>query len=115
MENEKRKAPRIEKVLVAKYSPSSQEADCWDSTMLKNISTEGILLYTKKAFACGEILKLLIKIPSDPFHWMEAKGKVVESLANITRIEFAGLNEEQRKLIRDYVEWFIKNNLTKKQ
>ncbi len=114
MENEKRKAPRIEKVLVAKYSLSSQEADCWDSSMLKNISTEGILLYTKKTFAPEEILKLLIKIPSDPFHWMETKGKVVESRANITRIKFTELNEEQRKLVRDYVEWFIKNNSTKK-
>ena len=108
MENERRKAPRIEKVLIARYSPVQQEADSWDSSTLKNISTEGILLYTNKVFNKGELIKLLIKIPFDPQHWLETNGQVVESLTNITRVRFSGLDDTQKKLIADYVNWFIK-------
>ena len=108
MENEKRKGTRIEKVLITRYTPIQQVADSWDSTTLKNISTEGILLYTKNTFSKGDLLKLLIKIPFDPLHWLEAKGQVIESLINITRIKFIELTETQRKLIGDYVDWFVK-------
>lgn len=114
MDGDRRNAPRIDKALTVKYSQASQSPICWDSTTIKNISVAGILLHTRKKFPKREILKLLIKIPFDPFHWMEIEGKVVESVANITRIEFVGLRKEQEQLIRDYVEWAIKHNLPKK-
>ena len=108
MEDEKRKTTRIEKVLVARYSSIGQGADSWDSTSIKNISIEGMLLFTNKTFAKGELINLLLKIPFDPLHWIEAKGQVVESLTNKTRIKFIELGEAQRKLIGDYVDWFTK-------
>jgi hypothetical protein len=114
MDSERRRAPRIEKALTVKYSQASQCPSCWDSTTVKNISTTGILLNTRKNFPKGETLKLLIKIPFDPFHWMEVEGKVVESVANLTRVKFVGLNKEQEQLIHDYVEWLIKYNLPKR-
>ncbi len=108
MENEKRKTPRINKVLVTRYSPIQQEADSWDAGTLKNISTGGILLFTNKIFNKGEMLKVLIKIPFDPLHWLETNGEVVESKKNTTRIRFLDLGETQKKLITDYIAWFIK-------
>ncbi len=113
MENERRRAPRIEKALIVQYAQASGSPSCWDSTTIKNISRTGIFLYTRKNFPKGEILKLLIKIPLDPFHCMKVEGKVVESSANTTHIKFIGLNKEQEKLIHDYVEWLIKYNLPK--
>jgi hypothetical protein len=113
MEIERRKAPRIEKALIAKYTQASVSPGCWDSTTIENISRTGILLNTRKNFPKGEILKLLIKIPFDPFHWMEVEGKVVESSVHNMRIKFIGLSKEQEKLIHDYVGWLIKYNLRK--
>lgn len=114
MDNERRNAPRIDKELTAKYCQTSQYPSCWDSTTVKNISGTGILLNTGKNLAKGEILKLLIKIPADPFHWLEVGGKVVESVTNTTRVEFVGLNKEQERLVHDYVEWLVKHNLPKR-
>ena len=114
MDNERRNAPRIEKALTVKYSLSAQSPSCWDSTTVKNISTTGILLNTRKNFPKGEVLKLLIKIPFDPFHWMEIEGKVVDSVENTTRVKFMGLRKEQEQLIHDYVQWLIKYNLPKR-
>ena len=89
VESEKRKAPRIEKVLTVRYSSIRQEVDSWDSSTLKNISTTGIMLYTNKMLARGELVKLLIKIPFDPQHWLETNGQVIESSTNITHIRFS--------------------------
>jgi len=114
MDSERRRAPRIDKALTVKYAQASQCPVCWDSTTIKNISTTGILLNTRKNFPKGEALKLLIKIPFDPFHWLEIDGKVIESAANLTRVKFEGLRKEQEQLIHDYVEWLIKYNQPKR-
>jgi len=113
MDSDRRNAPRIEKALIVQYAQVLQGRSCWDSTTVKNISKAGISLNTGRIFAKGEILKLLIKIPSDPFHWLKAEGKVVESSANTTRLKFIGLGKEQEQLIHDYVEWSIRHNLPK--
>jgi len=114
MDSEKRNAPRIEKALMIKYTQASPSPSCWDSTTAKNISMTGILLNTRRNFPKGETLKLLIKIPFDPFHWMEIEGKVVGSDKNATRVQFVGLRKEQEQLIHDYVEWLIQHNLPKR-
>ena len=114
MEEEKRQAPRIQKLLVAQYSMSSTAADSWDSTTIRNISIIGAMLYTDKNLAKDATLKLLIKIPSDPFHWTEVKGKVVESRGSVARIKFIELGEKQKKLIGDYIIWFLKHSSTEK-
>lgn len=107
---EKRKSFRIEKVLVAQYSECSQEAASWDSTTIKNISAEGMLLHTDKNFEKDQILALRFKLPSDPSQWLIAKGKVIESYQCKTRILFIELNEGQKKIIQEYIAWFVKNN-----
>lgn len=114
MDSERRNAPRIDKALTVKYSQASQCLTCWDSTTINDISRAGVSLNTAKNFPRGETLKLLIKIPSDPFHWLEVEGKVVDSSSNTTRLKFVGLSKEQEDLIRDYVEWSIRHNLPKK-
>ena len=113
MDAERRKAPRINKSLTVKYSQPSQ-SPIWDFAIAKNISRKGIFLNTRKNFAKGEILKLLIKVPADPFHWMEVEGKVIESIGNTARLNFIGIAQEQEKMIGDYVEWLIKYSLSKK-
>lgn len=107
---EKRKSPRIEKVLVAQYSHEVDSISRWDSTTIKNISAEGILLNTNKNFEKDQLLILRFKLPFDPSHWLKAKGKVVESSQLKTRVEFVDLDEEQKKIIHEYVTWFVKNN-----
>jgi len=112
---EKRKTKRIKKTLVAQYFCESNPKASWDSTCIKNISEEGLLFTTNKQFAAGDILQLMFKIPLDPLNWVKTQGKVINSTVStgdsfLTRIEFTGLNESQKKLMRDYVDWFLRDN-----
>ncbi|MDD5409127.1 MAG: PilZ domain-containing protein [Candidatus Omnitrophica bacterium] len=111
---EKRKSTRIEKSLIIKYSPDLNSKDNWDISSIKNLSEAGILFDTNKQFQAGENIQLLFKIPFDPYNWIEAKGSVIESIPYIggsflTRIKFISINEAQKKLIKDYVDWFLRN------
>jgi len=105
---EKRKIPRIEKSLIIQYALSTPEPLRWDSTAIKNISTEGILFNANKIFANHERLQLRFIIPTDPFNRLEVVGEVVESLVNRTRIKFINLGEHQKKIISEYVECLLK-------
>ena len=108
---EKRRAARIEKVLSIQYAQSTPGPLCWDSTTIKNISTEGILFNSNKLFDKNEILQLRFSIPTDPFNRLEATGEVVESFVHGhgTRIKFIKLGEREKKIIGDYVEYRLKN------
>lgn len=111
---EKRKSIRIEKSLMIRYSPEIGNKDSWNIALIKNISEAGVLFDTNKQFQAGENILLMLKIPLDPYNWMETKGSVVESLPYIgksflTRLKFICINEAQRNLIRDYVAWFLSN------
>lgn len=112
---EKRKSIRVEKPLLVRYSSEIGSKDNWNIAFIKNVSEAGILFDTNKQFQIGENILLRLKIPLDPYNWMETKGSVIESLPYIsktflTRLKFICLNDTQRKLIRDYVAWFLKNN-----
>ncbi len=113
MDIDRRKAPRVEKALTVKYCQPAQGLN-WDFATAKNISRKGIFLNTSKNFAKGETLRLLIKVPTDPFRWMEVEGKVVDSIGNTARVNFIGIGGEQEKVIGDYVEWLMRYNLPKK-
>ncbi|MFA4842645.1 MAG: PilZ domain-containing protein [Candidatus Omnitrophota bacterium] len=116
MEEEKRKAIRIEKSLVALYS---KDEKTWDMTHVRNISETGMQLTTMYSLSQDENLIFLVKIPFQPFEWIELQGKVVESTelktvfeesvagTQVTRIKFVNLKEEQKNLIREYVDWFL--------
>ncbi len=109
---EKRENARVERPLIIQYAQSTPEPLRWDSTTIKNISTEGILFNSNKLFAKNEILQLRFTIPIDPLNRLEAVGEVVESFVSGhgTRIKFINLGEHEKKIIGDYVECLLKNN-----
>jgi Tfp pilus assembly protein PilZ len=109
---EKRQSIRIEKSLMVRYSPEIGSKDNWSVSFVKNISETGVLFDTNNQYPVGENLLLMLKIPLDPYNWMETKGSVVESAPYVgksflTRLKFVGLNDAQRSLIREYVAWFL--------
>ena len=112
---EKRKSVRIEKPLMVKYSPEKDSRDNWNVAFIKNISEEGMLFDTNKQFPAGESILLMLKIPLDPYNWIETKGTVIDSRPFIgstflTRLKFTSINQAQKNLIRDYVVWFLSHN-----
>ena len=120
MEEEKRQAILIKKTLVAMYTPDvDKDKKTWDATIIRDISERGMQVTTNKQFSPDEILTFFIKIPFRPFQWIEVNGRVVasddlktvfdESVAgaHITRVEFVDLKENQKELIKAYIEWFM--------
>ncbi|MFH1441135.1 MAG: PilZ domain-containing protein [Candidatus Omnitrophota bacterium] len=114
---ERRKAVRIEKSVMALYSMDAY-AKNWDMTTVKDISEIGIRISTNRDFSIGETIMLRIKIPLEPFKWLEIKGKVISSslvkdtkkervLFHITQIEFIELKDEDKKLIVKYISWYL--------
>ncbi|MDP2924151.1 MAG: PilZ domain-containing protein [Candidatus Omnitrophota bacterium] len=114
MGNDKRKAVRINKLFVVKYKT---DEGIWDISHIKNISEIGIQVTTNGILKAGTILKFRMIIPFEPFKWLEFSGKVLDSTelesffgkseTHVTRIEFVNLKEEQKDLIRRYVDWFV--------
>jgi len=117
---EKRKTKRIKKTLTAQYFCESDPKASWDSTCIRNISEKGLLFTTNKQFTAGDILQLMFKIPLDPLNWVKTQGKVINSTvlsgdSFLTSIEFTELNDNQKKLMQDYVDWFLRNNSSVKE
>ena len=113
MGEEKRKSVRIKKALTVRYCYGVDKADKkWDMTLIMDISEAGMCITTRQRFSLNDILTFLIKVPSMPLEWLEFTGRVVESKesmvgTHLTRIEFMNLKEDQKKLIREYVTWFL--------
>lgn len=119
MEEEKRRSVRIKAQLVVQYRCDElpENGRKWDATTLRDISENGACITTTKCFSPQQILKLQIKIPSRPFRPLEINGRVIESVpcmsmsgvvmkdVFIVRLEFLDLNDEQKELIRTYIEW----------
>ncbi len=118
---EKRKSVRIKKALTVLYTLDSEAYNKkWDMTTIKDISDSGMCVTTGEQFSPEKILIFRMKIPSRPFEWLEIKGKVVASdelktvsdkvVAGVhtVRIQFIDLEEEQKKLIQEYISWFLK-------
>ncbi len=114
---ERRKAVRIEKSVIVLYSNNFDRLD-WDMANVKDISESGIKITVDKDLPPGEIVKLRIKIPLDPFRWLEIMGKVIKSsviksaqndkvLFYVTQIEFTDLKDEDKKLIAQYISWYL--------
>ena len=110
--DEKRKTTRVVKALTIQYAQSTAKPLRWDSTTIKNISTEGILFNSNKLFAEKEILHLRLRVPTDPFNYLEAQGEVVESFVHGhgTRVKLINLEESQKKIIGDYIEGLLKSS-----
>jgi len=118
-DREKRENIRIHKSIVAMYrSLGETDHSDWDITAIRNISTGGVIFTAKTGYKNFTHLELLLKIPLEPFNWINFSGKVVESkqLKNIddfviggtylTRVEFFSVPVENRELLERYIEWF---------
>lgn len=120
IKEEKRKSVRIKKTLFVRYSYSfDKDKKRWEEAVVRDISETGISITTCHSFLPNDTITILIKIPSRPLDWIELKGRVVRCEgvkpiaerskfgASITAIEFIDLNEEQKKIIREYISWFL--------
>lgn len=114
---ERRKAVRIEKSVTVLYSNNFDRLD-WNMANVKDVSESGIKITVDKNLPPGEIVALRVKIPLDPFRWLEIKGKVVNSsvikgaqndkvLFYITQITFVDIKDEDKKLIAQYISWYL--------
>lgn len=113
MKEERRRAVRIKKSLIVQYSRTFyDDTKYWDITTIKDISETGMCIITNKNFSPNETVSFRVKIPSRPFEWLEFTGRIVDieiSKLNtyITRVEFVDLTEEQKNLIKEYINWFL--------
>jgi len=120
MEEEKRQTVRIKKALIAMYRfHNDVDKDSWDQTQIRDICEKGMLITTMKCFQPNDVLTFLVKLPMNPFQWIEFNGRVVESKdlktvhdeaivgTYITRVEFVGIKEEHKELMRVYIAWFL--------
>ena len=77
-------------------------------SVIKDISEAGICITTNKNFPLGDVINFRIKLPTQPFQWLELYGMVVECEeimpgTYITRAEFMDLKRDQKELIRSYI------------
>ncbi|MCX7927920.1 MAG: PilZ domain-containing protein [Candidatus Omnitrophica bacterium] len=113
---EKRKAFRIKSSLFIQYSFFEEgNLPKWDISTVRDISETGVSLLTGKRFNPSDTIVLRIKIPSRPFDLTEVKGKVVASENTdsnntfLTRIQFVETNKETQNILKEYINWVIKN------
>jgi len=121
MEYNKRKTIRIDKSFVVMYTFdfAKNNNKKWDMAIVRDISETGMQLTTMRRLSSKALIKFLIKIPFNPFQWIELNGKaVVDSKelkssfkeavtdTHITRIKFIGLKDDTNRLLRKYIEWF---------
>ncbi len=113
MDEERRKSIRIRKTLTLQYcSELDKEKNIWITAMIRDISEGGVSFCADKNFLTGEILALRIKFPLNPFQYTELKGKNVYSQEltmgmYLIHLEFIELQEEQKKVIKEYLTWIL--------
>ncbi|MDP1853147.1 MAG: PilZ domain-containing protein [Candidatus Omnitrophota bacterium] len=112
---EKRKAPRIKKQLVIQYSfkRGIDQPEVWDESVINDISETGASFNVGKQFRRDEIFVIYLYSPVNPADKIEIKVKVIDSAASSigihrTRVEFVGLLEEQKILLRECIAQFLK-------
>ena len=119
MDNDRRRSVRIKKEIMAQYRDDASGTK-WDMTSVKNISDSGILIITEKPFTPQTVLTLRLKLPSNPFKCLDIQGRVVTCDSSVsaaydgsapsaysTRVEFSCIDEDCKKLIQDYIKWFL--------
>jgi c-di-GMP-binding flagellar brake protein YcgR len=113
MDPEKRKAARIKKTLNLQYLSSVQgEEPVWIRGVLGDISESGMSFTSDKQFSAEQIISIRIRFPFNLLDWVELKGRcvAVKGLSvgmYILHLEFIDLQDEQKKVIKDYVTWVL--------
>ncbi|MDD5156250.1 MAG: PilZ domain-containing protein [Candidatus Omnitrophica bacterium] len=109
---ERRKHPRISNRFVVCYR-LLQEQDKIETSQTKDLCIGGMLLTTHRQFEPGSSLVLEIRLPFHA-HTVTLIAKVIESrevtkdLIYDTRLSFCAINEKQRKVIADTVNYYLK-------
>jgi c-di-GMP-binding flagellar brake protein YcgR len=112
MGHERRRHPRINNRFVVSYR-LVQEEDRVETSQTKNLSAGGMMLTTNHKFEPGTNLALEIRLPFHPYP-ITVIAKVMESheitkdLIYDTRLSFSAINEKQRKVITDTVNYYLK-------
>ena len=119
MKEERRRSIRVKKPLTVQYNYTLDNKTIWDMSFIKDLSDTGMCITTNKIFPKDEIFFIRIKVPIKPHLALEIEGKVVESKESkacgyITRVEFAGLKDDQKELIREYIAWVLVKERSKK-
>jgi len=117
---EKREVGRVEKHLIIQFSVDSGPLPRkWDISAVKDIGEKGVSFLANGKFSLGATVHMLIRIPLRPFEWFEVAGKLVdkeefgaknkdgETGTSLLRVTFLDLQEEQKKLIHEYVSWCL--------
>lgn len=118
MSEERRKSVRINKIINVRYSYTTSNGEKkWDMTSTSNISEAGMCITTIRKFSPNDIMAFFIKIPTRPLEWIDFTGRIVASEeaktkrgeylpgTYTTRMEFINIKEEQRELIRQFINF----------
>jgi hypothetical protein len=114
MDEEKRKAVRINKQLAVQFGTKTGETIHWDMSLIKDISESGICIRTGPGLNTDDICYLRFRMPLHPEETLEIAGKIVEStVARLsiynTRIEFLNLDDNQTRQLREFIAWTLVN------
>jgi len=124
MGQERRRSVRITKPLMVQYLESEdQDKPRWDTTEAKNISAEGLMISVRRPFEVDSIAHFRLKVPLNPFQWLEFDGRVVACEKAVTgidydsrgsvyllRIEITAIAPDAKALIKQYIDWYLRKS-----
>ncbi len=111
---ERRKEVRIPGSFVAYYTVP-EDMHSVNMSLIKNISLRGILLNIDKKLSLDTEIILSIRLPSD-LNPVVLMGKVRDSrevlkdMVYETRIEFINLDDKQKEVINQVVDYYLKKS-----
>lgn len=112
MEEERRRAIRIKKELVAQYQEKG-DGQNWDIAEIKDFSEIGLVMFTEKVFAADTALHFRVKVPLNPTQWYEFNGKVIACDKHRVRVAITEIGSDTLVIIREFVAWFLKKQAPK--
>ncbi|MBN3038257.1 MAG: PilZ domain-containing protein [Candidatus Omnitrophica bacterium] len=111
-EEEKRLSPRIKKEILVRYKVKVEYYGDIDMSSTRDLSETGISFTAARAFSPGTVLTLGLRFPAQKdFLQFDARVVSCKSKAKIihtVRAEFIDLNEEQKKALKEFVQFFLK-------
>lgn len=106
MGEERRRAVRIKKELVAQFQEKDNPQN-WDITQIRDFSEVGLVMCTERVFAVDAVLHFRVKVPLKPNQWYEFDGKVVECDKQRVRISITNIDSEAQGVLREFIAWFL--------
>ena len=111
---EKRQSPRIKKAITVQYSVKDLPQAGVDMSQTKDISEEGISFTISNPLALQTILNIKLNIPiSEDSLELEAQvsscREIRPNIVYSVGVKFINLSEEQKRLLKDFVQLFKKS------